>query len=415
MQPEGTSTVATSDRIGYKVAILFGLGVMAAMTVSEAVTELSAIAQEFHPRDPSLIGLVMSMPSLVVALGALLAGYLVDRLGDRPILLTGAVTAILGDICVISAPSLKLLLAARLLDGAGYVLTIVASITMLMRITGGKQRTTALALWSTSVPVSFILPFLTAGIASALGTWRAAFAIHAGATGALLLLAIFNLPAPDGGPVRYSRTAGLNAVLRSRWPYLLGLSFASNAFLLSGSTATLGPYLAHRYGISELSVQYWNIVAMLVNVVGSLLVGRWLNRGVPAMMIGLGGIAVTVVSACLIFGVQLGYAGSIVTFWVFTFGSGLLVGMWALVPGCAPTPNSLGATSGLVTQLTLIGVLLGAPLAFGAQSATTSGPMLTLIVGATLLCFAGGAPIWRRASTAHLSGMPERLPAVGLK
>ena len=154
------------DRTAFRIAIIFVLGVMAAMTVSEAVTELSAIAREFHPDNRSLIGLVMSLPSLVVALGALVAGFAVDRVGDRRVLLVGAVTAVIGDICVIASPSLQLLLAARLLTGAGYVLTAVAAITILMRITSGKQRVMALALWSTSVPVSFILPFLTAGLRS---------------------------------------------------------------------------------------------------------------------------------------------------------------------------------------------------------------------------------------------------------
>jgi predicted MFS family arabinose efflux permease len=405
----------TSDRVGNKVAVIFGLGVMAAMTVSEAVTELSAIAREFHPDNRSLIGLVMSLPSLVVALGALVAGYLVDRLGDRPILLIGAITAVIGDICVTVAPSLELVLAARLLTGVGYVLSAVSAITILMRITSGKQRTMALALWSTTVPVSFILPFLTAGLAAKLGTWRAAFGAHAVITGALVLLAIFILPRPESRSLQPSRTAGLSAVVRSPWPYLLGLSFAANAFLLTGIIATLGPYLAGRYGVGELEVQRWNVVAMIANMVGCLLVGRLLNRGVAAHIIGFCGIVLSATAAGLIFGVQIGSAGSITASWLFTFGCGLLVGMWALVPRCAPSPTSMGATSGLVTQLTLIGVLLGAPLAFMAQSGSTAAPMLTLIVIATLVCLAGGAPIWLRSPSTRPSGLPERPSAVGAK
>jgi predicted MFS family arabinose efflux permease len=388
---------------------------MAAMTVSEAVTELSAIAGEFHPDNRSLIGLIMSLPSLVVALGALAAGFLVDRRGDQPILLAGAATAVIGDICVIVAPSLEILLAARLLTGVGYVLSAVAAITLLMRITGGKRRTMVLALWSTSVPVSFILPFLTAGLAIRLGTWRAAFAAHAGLTALLFFLAIFSLPKRDAQSVQPSRTAGLSAVLRTPWPYLLGLSFAANAFVLTGTIATLGPYLAGRYGIDELEVQRWNVVGMLANMLGCLLVGRLLNRGVAAHLIGLCGIVLSGTAAGLIFGVQIGAAASIAASWVFTIGCGLLVGMWALVPRCAPSPNSMGATSGLVTQLTLIGVLLGAPLAFAAQSASTPVPMLSLIVIATLICLAGGAPIWLRATSARPPGLPDGAPAIGVK
>jgi predicted MFS family arabinose efflux permease len=403
------------DRTAIRIAIIFGLGVMAAMTVSEAVTELSAIAREFHPDNRSLIGLVMSLPSLVVALGALLAGFAVDRVGDRRVLLVGAVTAVIGDISVIASPSLQLLLAGRLVTGAGYVMTAVAAITILMRITSGKQRVMALALWSTSVPVSFMLPFLTAGLAARLGTWRAAFAAHAGLTAILLLLAIFSLPKTESLSLQTSRTSGLNVVLRTPWPYLLGLSFAANAFLLTGIIATLGPYLAGRYGVSELEVQRWNVLAMIANMLGCLLVGRLLNRGVPAHIIGLCGIVLSGGAAGLIFGAQIGTAGSIVASCGFTFGCGLLVGMWALVPRCAPSPSSMGATSGLVTQLTLIGVLLGAPLAFAAQSASASTPMLTLIVLGTLVCLAAGAPIWLLNQGAQPAGLPGAPSPIGVK
>jgi predicted MFS family arabinose efflux permease len=403
------------NRTGIRVGIIFALGVMAAMTVSEAVTELSAIGREFHPANRSLIGLVMSLPSLVVALGALLAGYLVDRIGDKPILLAGAAIAVLGDTCAMLAPSFQALLAARLLTGVGYVLSAVGAITILMRITSGKQRIMALALWSTAVPVSFVLPFLSAGLAATLGTWRAAFAAHAALTGLLAIFAVVSLPRPDGLSLQPSRTAGLALVLRTPWPYFLGVSFAANAFLLTGTIATLGPYLARRYGISELEVQRWNVVAMVANMVGCLLVGRLLNRGVQAHLIGLCGIILSGTAAGLVFGAQLGVAGSIATSWVFTLGCGLLVGMWALVPRCAPSPNSMGATSGLITQLTLIGVLLGAPLAFMAQSASTVGPMLTYILAATLICLAGGAPIWLRSPDARPSALPGGSTAVGAK
>jgi predicted MFS family arabinose efflux permease len=154
---------------------------------------------------------------------------------------------------------------------------------------------------------------------------------------------------------------------------------------------------------------------MIANMIGCLLVGRLLNKGVRAQIIGLCGIVLSSTAAALIFGTQLGVALSIAASWVFTFGCGLLVGMWALVPRCAPSPSSMGATSGLVTQLTLIGVLIGAPLAFMAQSAATAGPMLLLILTATTICLAGGAPIWRLAPKANPSGLSEAPSTVSVK
>jgi len=75
----------------------------------------------------------------------------------------------------------------------------------------------------------------------------------------------------------------------------------------------------------------------------------------------------------------------------------------------------MGATSGLVTQLTLIGVLLGAPLAFAAQSAPTSTPMLTLIVLGTLVCLAAGGPIWMRNQGTQPAGLPGASSPIGVK
>src|SRR6476659_903903 len=89
-----------------RVLIIYGLGVAAAMCVSEAVTELGKIAAEFHPPSRSTIGWVMSMPSLIVALGALISGYFVDRIGDRRVLFTGVLVMIAGDLLTTAAPSL---------------------------------------------------------------------------------------------------------------------------------------------------------------------------------------------------------------------------------------------------------------------------------------------------------------------
>ncbi|MEG1768917.1 MAG: MFS transporter, partial [Comamonas sp.] len=77
--------------------MIYLLGVLAAMTVGTAVPEISFIGREFRPEDPSILGLVVSMPSLVVALGALIAGYFVDKLGDKKMLFVGTALMVAGD------------------------------------------------------------------------------------------------------------------------------------------------------------------------------------------------------------------------------------------------------------------------------------------------------------------------------
>jgi len=388
-------------KTGTRIAINYLLAVLAAMTVSEPVTELGKIAKEFHPGSAFLTGLVMSLPSLVVVLGALAAGYVVDRFGDRFVLMTGAFITILGDIGAIAAPSLNMLLAARLLGGIGYVLAAVGTVTLMSRITTGKQRTMALTLWSTTFPVSFIVPFLAAGLAEKMGTWRAVFVNHGTATALFLILAYFSLPKAEKAATPSARFTGLGAVLGSPWPYLLGLANAANALRLTGLISVLGPYLAGRYGVNVFAVQRLNVVAMTCSAVGGLLVGRLLNRGIPAWVLGLFGLVVNTAALFIIAGSSIGYTGSIVLTWVYTFTCGMVVGMWALVPRCSPSPKSMGATSGLVTQMTLIGVLLGAPLMAMATSKTGAMPMHLLNTITALANLAFGIPVWLRGVAAH--------------
>lgn len=390
------------DRTFIRVGLIYLLGVLAAMVVSEAVPELGAMGRAFHPQNPALIGLIMSLPSLVVVIGALAVGYLVDKIGDRPVLIAGALIIACADIGVVLAPSLPLLLAARFVGGVGYVLAAISAVVMLMRITIGRQRVWALALWSTFVPVSFILPFLTAGVAEHMGSWRAAFTGHAGVTIVLLAIGLLLLPRRDEGVAAASRTAGLGQVLRTPSVYLLGLSFGADAFLQSGIVASFGPFLARHYGADVMAVNGWNVGAMVTNTIGCLLVGRLLNWEIPARTIGFCAIVLTGLPAYLIFAFPIGIGPSIAACWVFTFGSGLLVGMWALLPVVAPSPQSMGASSGLVTQITLLGVLLGAPFCFAAQAASTPGPMLIVLTVGLVLCLAA-APVWIRASRPALS------------
>jgi len=379
-----------------RILVAYALGVMAAMTVSEAVTELGSIAKEFQVFEHSQIGLIMSLPSLMVALGALLAGYIVDRIGDRVVLLAGAVVIVAGDICVVTAPAFNLLLAGRIITGIGYVLTAVAAVTLLIRITTGKQRNMAMALWSTFVPASFLLPFLSAGLAEHFGNWRAAFVAHSALTLALAFVATVSLPRRTAEEkAQFSRTRGLRAVLKSPLIYLLGISFGADAFLQTGIISTLAPYLAKRYSVPVLEVAHWNVMAMVCNGIGCLMVGAMLNRGVKAAAIGVVGLILTGAPALAIYTLPLGFMVSIAASWVFMFGSGLLVGMWALAPVVAPSRESIGATSGLITQLTLVGVFLGPPLFIAAQSSENPQSLALLVIAGLVVCLAG-LPIWLR-------------------
>lgn len=377
-----------------EILLIYGLSLFAVMVISEAAPALGGIAREFRPPIPAQIGWVMSMPALVAALFALVAGWVVDRLGDRRVLLWAGLLLIAGDIGVVTAPNLSVLLAWRIVGGLGYVSMAIAAVTMMSRRTEGRQRVAALALWSTVIPASFIVSFLLASTLSGLGGWRVLFQGHAVATAVLLAVGALALPRTATGQAAASRVAGVQEVLRSPWPYILGLSFAANAFLQTGVIAVLTPLLTTKAGMSEAQIHGLGSVAMVFNILGALAVGALLNRGVLAWMIGAVGTLLCGGAGLVLLTGALDPTRAIIADCTLMLGLGALVGLWALLPQIAPSPRSIGATSGLITQITLVGVLFGPPAAFAGLANGAGGLLvfLTIAVAGGLI----GLPVWLR-------------------
>jgi MFS transporter, DHA1 family, inner membrane transport protein len=389
------------------IILIYVLGVFAVAVISVAVPELGGIAREFHPRSPAALGWVMSMPALVAALGALIIGWLVDVIGDRRVLIAGGVILVSGDVGVVAAHDLSTLLEWRVISGIGYVCMAVAAVTMMTRLTEGRRRTAALALWSTVIPASFILAFVGGSLLLVAGQWRQAFGWHAAITAALVGLGIVFLPARKAGEGAGSRTAGIGQVLRSFWPYVLGLSFAANACLQTGVIASLPQMLSKSIGATEGQVHSFNILAMLVNILGALGVGVLLNRGVRAPAIGIGGVVLCGLACLGLALVPTGLAEAMAMNCTFMLGCGMLVGMWALLPVVAPSARSLGATSGLITQITLVGVLFGPPAALFSLSKESSGflDFVAISLAVSLI----GLPVWLKAANRTGAGEPQGL------
>lgn len=385
-----------------RIILIYALGVFAVAVISVAVPELGGIARDFHPRSPAALGWVMSMPALVAALGALAVGWIVDVAGDRRVLIAGGLILVAGDIGVVMSRDLSALLEWRVVAGFGYVCMAVAAVTMMTRLTEGRLRTAALALWSTVIPASFIVAFLGGSILLVAGQWRLAFGWHAAITLVLVVLGIVLLPARKAGEAIVSRTAGIGLVLRAFRPYVLGLSFAANALLQTGVIACLPQMLSKSIGASEAQIHSFNILAMVINMLGALGVGVLLNRGVRALTIGITGVLLCAL-ACL--GLALaptGLAQAMAMNCIFMLGCGLLVGMWALLPLVAPSRQTMGATSGLITQITLVGVLFGPPAAFFSLSRGPSG--FLLFVALALATSLIGLPIWLSAANTSSAG-----------
>ncbi|MEV0219064.1 MFS transporter [Streptomyces sp. NPDC050704] len=103
----------------------------------------------------------------------MLGGRLGDVLGRRRILLLG--TAVFGSASLLAglAPSFPLLVAARLLQGAGEAIALpTAMAVIVLMFPEGPRRTRALSVWAAVASCGLVLGFVLSGVITELFGWR---------------------------------------------------------------------------------------------------------------------------------------------------------------------------------------------------------------------------------------------------
>lgn len=102
------------------LVLLFLFGMAATSFVTQSVPVIGDIAHRYQLAH-STAGWVISLPSLITALGSLFGGWLVDRIGDKKVIVAGTLFGIAGNLVVFWSSEIGTLLAGRLLEGDGCV------------------------------------------------------------------------------------------------------------------------------------------------------------------------------------------------------------------------------------------------------------------------------------------------------
>ncbi|MEU4569765.1 MFS transporter [Micromonospora sp. NPDC023956] len=368
----------------------------------------------------SAVGWAASAMTGIAAVLGLVGGVWTDRLGDRRSLLVGlvllAVTGAAGSL----AWDATSLLASRLFEGAGYLLVVVAAPALIMRLTAGADRVTALSLWGTFIPVGLAVGSGAGGVAAGSG-WRFWFLLLGAGVAAVAALAAVRLPGPgryadragpvDGGadlPVGKSdgHTGVPAARPRIRAAVLVRVLALSAGFgavsMISVAVLTLLPtFLSTDTGLGSSTAGLAVALVSLVSVPGGILAGWLLRRlaGIPV----LGPLALTMpVLALGIFSGARSPALAIGAAAGLLFVNGILVAVaFATVPQVVDGADQLGMGNGLLVQLGSCGSLLGPPLFAGTVDRFGWGPVpvvvgVAAVLGLALFLIAHRSPAPRR-------------------
>lgn len=342
--------------VGYLLAQLaFGL---VAMTI--CIPSMQEWGKTFGA-DQGKVQLTFS--GYVIANGGLqlLYGPLSDRLGRRLMLLIGLALAFVGSTIAVFAPNLDVLIAARILQGAGGAAGMAVGRAMVQDLFEGPERTRVMAYIGMAMGLCPPLATIVGGQMHVRFGWQSNFQFLAVA--ALLLFMVGWRCLPAQRPVAAPGTHWLGVLLDSYARLAREPAFLSYVVILAMTTATFyaflggAPIVLGSYGVGPDGIGYYIMCIPLSYIVGNYCASRVVRRlGERRMM--LIGQGLTLGGLLLVLG--LGIAGVntplalALPLVILGIGHGLLVpaalaGTVGLIPALA---GAAAAVAGLMQQMT---------------------------------------------------------------
>jgi len=352
------------------IAALYAAGLIAATQFAKVSLSLAPLAASY----PGLpVAFVVSAVAVMGILFGVVAGGITARLRPRRAILIGLAISALAGLLQAGLPDFPLLMALRIVEGAGHLLLVVAVPTLMAQIAAPRDRAVVMGIWATFFGVGFALAALIIGANVPL-----TFAVHAALAGLVGLLLWRLLPAEQAGEKR--PLPGLHAHLAIyRNPRLfapaLGHGIYASLFL---ALVTYVPV--------ALEAPWLSPILPVVGLLGSLSVGLWARFVSPAVLVWGGFAALAVIFAAASFAGPWAPALAILGLGL----SGIVAGGgFAAVPWLNDTETDRALANGALAQLGNVGTFSGTPLiaALGVGAAFPVGVGLSLL-GALALFFA---------------------------
>lgn len=160
---------------GEFIAMMAMLFATIAFSIDAMLPALPAIAAELAPEAPNTAQLIITSFVLGMGLGTLFTGPLSDSFGRKPVIIAGAALYCVGAVMAWAAPSLEMVLAARLLQGLGAAGPRVVSLAMVRDLYSGRAMAQVVSfVMMIFMLVPAIAPLLGSFIID-LGGWRSIF------------------------------------------------------------------------------------------------------------------------------------------------------------------------------------------------------------------------------------------------
>jgi MFS family permease len=379
------------------VFVLILAGVISALQIGKAAIAVPILQHELALTLFAASWIVGAYGVLGAAAG-LPIGILSSLLTARTTLIAGLVVAGIGSTAGAFADSGAMLIATRVLEGAGSLAAALAVPRLLRGVTAPRDLAPVLAVFAAHLPFGSVVMMLTGPYAMTFG-WQALWLIN----GAIVLayaLVVARLRFEETLTTHAAAPSvltNIGAVFGAPGPALLALAFGTYTFQYLALAGLLPALLVDRMGLSIAAAGTASAIAVAANAVGNMSAGALMRLGVPVWITLAGAFAFVGLAAIGIFSDAAPVALVAVLAAASLGITGLIPGsIYAAAPRLAPTSAVLAIALGLINQMSNLGNLTGpAAMAFTVQALGWSGaPLLfagVAVAGVTIALLLRGA------------------------
>jgi MFS family permease len=295
-------------------------------------------------------GWVQTMLYTIGACVGVFFGAVADRFGPKRAALAGLTLMVAGGLLGAAAPGYGALLAARFLEGVGFILFVVAAAPLLAAATLPADRATAFSLWSSYMPAGGTLALLAAPAALAAFGWRGLWIGLAGYAALCAVLLAHRVPrAQFGGGIGSMRLLA-ESLLRPG-SLALCLGFICYVGQWNSLMTWLPTYVVDERGASQATAALLTAAYVAINIFGNQLGGLLLRAGAPRWAVMAGGAAAMGLAGAGLLSAAVPDALRLACALAFSVLGGVIpAAVFSGAPVHAKSPQHIGTTNGMVTQ-----------------------------------------------------------------
>ncbi len=322
-------------RRGRVLLLLGALIAIGPLTTDMYLPALPAMTDELRT-NASGIQFTLTGTLIGLAGGQVFVGPLSDAIGRRKPLLAGIVLHVLASLACVFAPGLGTLYILRVLQGIGSATFTVIAMAVVRDLFEGRATATALSRLMLVIGVAPILAPLLGSVVLQWSSWRGVFAVLAGSS--LVIGVVAAIALPETLPVGRRQRGGLVGTIRDYGRLLRDGRFIGLILLAGFAMSVIFAFVAGspfalqgQFGLNEQEFGLVFGAGALFNIIGTQLNVVALARRPPAQVLVVGLLAATVTALVLLICAVTDFGG----LW------GILLPLWATLLAVASWPRTL--------------------------------------------------------------------------